>query len=55
MLECRFESWLGLEFKAFVVWHCLNLVVKGFLYVLQFPPILHRLVVSANEIKLEME
>ena len=38
MLECRFESRLGLEFSGFSMWHFLKLVVRGFLRVLRFPP-----------------
>ena len=50
MLEYGFE--LGLEFSGFSMWHFLKLVVRGFLWVLQFPSLLHRLMVSANKIKL---
>ena len=53
MLECGFEPRLGLEFSGFSMWHFLKLVVRGFLWVLQFPPLLHRVMVSANEIKLK--
>ena len=48
-----FESRLGLEFSGFGMWQFLKLVVKGFLRVLRFPPLLHRLMVSANRIKLK--
>ena len=52
--QCGFESCLGLEFSSLCGgWHLLKLVVRGFLRVLRFPPHLHRLLVSANEIKLE--
>ena len=43
---------LGLEFLRFSMWHFLTLVVKGFLRVLRFPPLLHRLMVSVNNVKL---
>ena len=33
MLECGFESRLGLEFSGFSMWYFLNLVVRGFLRV----------------------
>ena len=52
MLEGRFESRLGLEFSGFVMWHFLKLVVRGFLQVFGFPPLLHQLMVSTNKIKL---
>ena len=51
MLECGFESRMGLEFSGFSVWHLLKLVVRGFLQVLQFLP--HHLMVSANKIELK--
>ena len=41
MIECRFESGLGLELSSFSMWHCLKLVVGGFLRVLRFAPLLH--------------
>ena len=41
MLQCGFESRLGLEFSGFGMWHFLTLVVRGFLRVLRFPPLLH--------------
>ena len=47
MLECGFESHLGLEFSGFSMWHFLKLVVSGFLCILLFPPLLHQLMVSA--------
>ena len=53
MQECRFESRLGLEFSGFRMWHFLKLVVRGFLRVLRFPPLLHPLVVSVDIIKLK--
>ena len=46
MLECGFESRLGLEFSGFSMWHFLKLVVRSFLWVLRFPPLLHLLMVS---------
>ena len=55
MLECGFESGLGLEFSCFSVWQFLKLVVGGFLWVLRFPPLLHRLMVSANRNKAKMK
>ena len=51
MLECGFKSRLGLEFSC--VWHFLKLVVRGFLWVLQFPPLLYWLIVSAKRINLK--
>ena len=46
-LECRFESWWRLEFlgfsRAFSEAHC-----RGFF------PLLHRLIVSGNEVKTEI-
>ena len=54
MVECRFESRLGLEFSGFSMWHFLKLVVRDFLRVLQFPPFLHRLMVSANKDKAQI-
>ena len=53
VLERGFESWLGLEFLGFRMWHFLKLVVRGFLRVLQLSPLLHWLTVSANKIKLK--
>ena len=47
------ESWLELKFFSFSVWHFVKLIVSGFLQVLQFPPLLHKLMVSANKIKLK--
>ena len=52
-LEGRFESRLGLECPGFSVWHFLELVVRRFLRVLRFPPLLHRLIISASKIKLK--
>ena len=40
---------LGLGFFGFSTWHFLKLV-RGFLWVLRFPPVCLQLVVSANEI-----
>ena len=45
VLECRFESRLGLVFSSFSMWHFLKLVIRGFLQVLRFPPLLHGLMV----------
>ena len=50
MLECGFQPRLGLELSSFRMWHFLKLVV---LRVLRFPPLLHRLMVSADKIKLK--
>ena len=36
-----------------IVSHIVKLVVRGFLWVLWFPLLLHQLMVSANEIKLK--
>ena len=44
--QCGFESRLGLESLGFSMWHFLKLVSRGFLLVLQFPPLLHRLTVQ---------
>ena len=46
MLLCGFESRLGLESSDLSVWHFLKLVARGFLRVLQFPPLLRRLMVQ---------
>ena len=46
MLKCGFESRLGLEFSGLSMWHFLELVVRGFLRVHRFPPLLHRLCFS---------
>ena len=53
MLECGFESRSGFEFSGFSMWHFLKLVVRGFLRVLRFPPLLYPLIVSASKIKLK--
>ena len=53
MLECRFESQLGLEFCGFSMWHFLKLVIRGFLRVLLFPPFLHRLTMSTKKVALK--
>ena len=50
MLECGFESLWGLESSGFGMWNFLKLFVEGFLQVLRFPSLLHRLMVSSNEI-----
>ena len=47
MLEWGFEPRLGLEFSGFSRW----LAVWGFLRVLRFHPLLHRVIVLANKIK----
>ena len=49
-LECGFQSRLGLKFSGFSMWHFLKFVIGGFLSVLLFPPLFHRLMVSTNEI-----
>ena len=49
-----FESRLGFEFSSFRMWHFLKLVVMGFLRVFGFPPLLRRLIFSANKIKLKV-
>ena len=46
MLQCRFKSRLELEFSGFSMWHILNLIIRGFLPVLRFPPLLHQLMVQ---------
>ena len=48
MLLGWFESCLGFEFSGFSMYHFLKLVTRGFLWVLQFPSFLHRLIDSAN-------
>ena len=53
MLQCGFESRLGLDVSGFSMWHFLKLVVRGFLRVLRFPPLLYRLMISANKITLK--
>ena len=50
---CGFESRLGLESSGFSMWHSLKLVVMGFLRVLRFPPLLHRLMVQPINWKLK--
>ena len=45
MLECGFESRLGLESSGLSMWLFLTLVDRGFLRVLRFPPHFHRSVV----------
>ena len=47
--QCRFESHLGLESSGFSMWYLLKLAARGFLRVLQFPPLLHRLMVQPIE------
>ena len=51
VLPCWFESRSGLGFSSFGLCHFLELVVGGFLRTLQFPPLLHRSIDSANENK----
>ena len=46
MLECGFESRSGLEFSGFSMRQFLKLVVGGFLRVLRFCSLLHRLMVQ---------
>ena len=48
MLLYGFESHSGLEFSDFSMWYFLKLVVRGFLRVLRFPPLLHWLMVLAK-------
>ena len=55
VLECRFESQLGLEFSGFSMWHFLKVIVRGFLWLLWFPSLLHRWKVSAHKIKLKCD
>ena len=47
MPESELESWLGLEFSGFSIWHFLKLVVRVFSQVLWSPTLLHWVVVSA--------
>ena len=51
MLECGFKSQLGLEFLGFSMWPILKLVIRAFLWVLRFPPLLHWLIISADKMK----
>ena len=44
---------LGLEVLGFSIWHVLKVIIRGVLQALQFPPLLHQLMVSAYEIKLK--
>ena len=55
MLGCGFKSQLGLDFSDFGRWHFLKFVVKGFLWLLRFTPLHHRLMVQPiiNRIKLK--
>ena len=53
MLLHGFESRLGLESLGCSMWHFVTLIARGFLRVLRFPPLLHRLNGSANKIKLK--
>ena len=53
MLLRGLESRLGLESSGCNMWHFLKLVVRGFLRVLRFPPLLHRFNGSANKIELK--
>ena len=46
MLLCGFKSCLGLESSGCSTWHFLKLGVWGFLLVLRFPSLLHRLMVQ---------
>ena len=48
MLLRGVESRLGLESSGCSMWHFLKLVVRGFLQVLRFPPLLHRFHDSAQ-------
>ena len=43
MRECGFKSQFELEFSGFSTWQFLKLGVRGFLRVLQYPPLLHEL------------
>ena len=45
---CMYVCWLQLEYSGFGRWHFL----KSLSVVPLFPPLLHRLIVSANAIKL---
>ena len=46
MLLRGYESCLGLESSGFSMWHFLKLVARGFLRVLWFPPLFHRLMLQ---------
>ena len=50
---CLFVCVCLFHLGVICIWHFLKLVVRGFLWVLQFPPLLHWLIVSANKIKLK--
>ena len=54
MLLRGFESCLRLESSGCSMWHFLKLVARGFLRVLQFPPLLHRFNGSAKKIKAQI-
>ena len=53
VLEYKFKYQLGHTFSGFSIRNSLKLVVRVFLRVLQYPPLLHQLIVSVNEIKLK--
>ena len=46
---CAGSSRLRLESSGFSMWHFLKLVVRGFLRVLRFPPLLRRLMVQPTK------
>ena len=52
MLLCGSESHLGLESSGSSMWHFVKLIPRGFLQVLQLPPLLHWFNGFANKIKL---
>ena len=54
MLLCWFESHLGLKSSGCSMRHFLKLVTRGFLWVLQFPPLLHRFNGSADKNKAQI-
>ena len=49
MLQCVFEFQLGFELSGFSMWHFSKLVVRGFLCVRRFPPLLHQLMVQPKK------
>ena len=45
----EFESRLVLKFLSFSLWHILEFVFEGFIQVLRFPSLLHRLTFSIKK------
>ena len=53
MLLCGFGSRLRLESSGFSMWHFLKLAARGFLRVLRFPLLFHRLMIQPIKKKLK--